>query len=157
MKPFRFVVASSASYDASVEAPAYASIRVDAAFVSRLNVLKQVCFVNNLESATVRQAPDWQKTGIRISGESLRVMSGSFWFEGNERYDGYDIETDVISIANFISLARAGKGGPKGGWELIESDKSYRWSSGILFYAGNDDFVADLIGKFKADAESETN
>lgn len=155
MKPFRFVVASSAPDEESVEVPAYASIMADEAFVSRLDVLRLVCFEHNLKSATVMATFEWQKTDIRIIREALHVESGSFWLEGCERYDGYDIETDVMSIANFVSLARAGEAGLQGGWEVIDNDKSYKWSNGILFYSGNADFLDDLISKFETTTETE--
>lgn len=158
MKPFQFVVASSApddEYEEYEEVPAYASIMVDEAFVSRLDVLRLVCFEHNLKSATVTAEFEWQETDIRIIREELHVESGSFWFEGCERYDGYDIETDVMSIANFVSLARAGEAEMQGGRAVIDNDKSYKWSNGILFYSGNADFVDDLISKFETAAETK--
>jgi hypothetical protein len=132
---FKLVVEARAASEID-DGPAYAEVTVTPEIIDRLFKLSHLCAEHELESVTTADAVDrWDRQDeLRITGDSLQVCGGDFWFEAWIKNQNHGAETVPVSIADLATVATLGA--DKAGFRRV-GDK--------VFFAEGDDGLNDLI------------
>lgn len=139
-KPFRLVIDAYA-LDEWGDGPLYAIVTVNQAFLDRLQRLHRLCVDEKLESASISAWPDeWNGDDeLHFRGDSMHVWSdGRFWFSTRPKHAEYQCECRGVDIEQLCAIAKAGP-------DVDLQEESIRWLNGVLYVAGNETGLKDLI------------
>jgi hypothetical protein len=141
-EPFTLVVKAYPTSNFG-EGPEYAEISVTPDFIEHLLKLSKLCEDHGLQSVTTSDAVDrWDMDHeLRITGDSMRVWDGTFWFEAWPKHADYHVETLAIEIASLASVAA-----------LSSEGAGFRRIGDKVFYADSDEDLNDLITLYKGDS-----
>lgn len=101
------------------EAPSYATITLDVAFLDQIEGLAKLVREHRLAEVRVRYSAEW-KGDFRVEGVRLQVSDDDWCLDGVEKYVGYGIWTQPQGIED--TYVSAMQGFANGGWVNYECD-----------------------------------
>ncbi|KWT98280.1 hypothetical protein APY03_0415 [Variovorax sp. WDL1] len=123
------------------EAPRWAKVTLDQAFMDQLLAMRTRCIEQNLDlQATSAEPEAWQEDGMfprRVSGTAVYVNKGGWWFQGYPKHCNYAIETRMVEIETLLTVLKT-----------RTSSEYLAWHGDVLVYETAGDmqpFVESLI------------
>lgn len=143
VKPFELVIKANVLNEFA-EGPEFAVVTVDQTFIDSILRLREICKLNDLESAIARYSVDaWDgDEEYRLRGENLRVSNhASFWFESYMKFSDINVETQSIDIDRLLTVVFDKP--------LNEATNDFARSEGRLFYSHDKYDLEVMVEQFK--------